>query len=201
MSPYGTWTASTSVMENLSEMKVAILVTDGFEEAELLSPLHALKDAGAKVHIISPDGGKVQAFKHTDKSIQVDSDRKLDEVQAEEYDAVVLPGGAVNADALRIIPRAQQFIKAINDAEKPIAVICHGPWILVSSNLVKGRTLTSWPTLVDDIKNAGGNWQDSEVIVNQNWVSSRKPDDLPAFNREMIKLFKHYGSTRKTVAA
>lgn len=188
-------------MENLAELKVAVLVTDGFEESELMTPVKALKDLGAKVHIISPKGGRIQGFKHHDKSIEVNSDRKLSDIQPGEYDAVVLPGGALNADALRIEPRAQQFVRAINDAGKPIAVICHGAWLLVSADLVRDRKITSWPTLADDIRNAGGKWEDREVLVDGNLVSSRKPDDLPAFCREMAKLFSRIGATRRTVAA
>lgn len=188
-------------MEDISNFKVAVLVTDGFEESELIVPVNVLKKEGVKVHIISPTGGRVQAFKHYDKTIRIESDRMLAEIQPGEYDAVLLPGGVVNADALRIDQHAQAFIRAINDAGKPIAVICHGPWLLVSANLVRGRTLSSWPTLADDIRNAGGIWENREVVVDSNFVSSRKPDDLPAFCREMLKLFARIGTTRRGIAA
>lgn len=188
-------------MENLKELKVAVLVTDGFEESELTVPVKALKDAGAKVHIISPEGGKVQGFRHHDKSIQVTSDRRLDEIQPGEYDAVLLPGGALNADALRTEQRAQWFVRALNDAGKPIAVICHGGWLLVSAGILRDRKITSWPSIADDIRNAGGHWEEREVLVDDNLVSSRKPDDLPVFCREMLRLFSRIGSTRKSVAA
>jgi protease I len=128
-------------------------------------------------------------MKHIDKADEFDVDATVKELKPDDFDAVLLPGGAVNADALRVIPEAKQFIKAIADAGKPIAVICHGPWLLVSAGLVKGRTLTSWPTLQDDIRNAGGKWVDREVCVDGNWVSSRKPDDIPAFNEKMIEAF------------
>ena len=188
-------------MDNLKELKVAVLATDGFEEPELTVPVKALRDAGAKVHIISPEGGEIQGFRHFDRSIKVQSDRKLSDAQPDEYDAVVLPGGALNADVLRIDPDAQRFVKAMEGAEKPIAVICHGGWLLVSAGLVKNRKLTSWPSIADDIRNAGGVWEDQEVIVDKNLVSSRKPDDLPAFCREMLKVFSRVGVTRRNVAA
>lgn len=187
--------------QNLSELKVAVLATDGFEESELTEPVRVLREAGARVHIISPEGGKIQGFKHHDKSIAVRSDRKLDEIQAGEYDAVVLPGGALNADALRSEARAQQFVRAINDAGKPIAVICHGGWLLVSSDLLQDRRITSWPSIADDITNAGGIWEDREVLVDGNLISSRKPDDLPAFCREILRVFSETGSTRRSIAA
>jgi len=188
-------------MENLSEIKVAVLATDGFEESELTEPVKSLRDAGAKVHIISPEGGKIQAFRHHERSIQIDSDRKLQEIQPGEYDAVVLPGGALNADALRTESRAQEFVRALDQAGKPIAVICHGAWLLVSADLVRDKRITSWPSIADDIRNAGGMWEDQEVIVDGNFVSSRKPTDLPAFCREMNRLFAKVGVTRRGVAA
>lgn len=173
---------------DLKGKRVAILVTDGFEQIELTSPREALEKAGAKCLIVSPKDGSVQAFKHHDKADKFDVDLALAKADPNEFDAVLLPGGVINGDALRIEKRAQQFVQEIDRAGKPILVICHGGWILVSAGLVKGRTMTSWPTLEDDIRNAGGNWKDQEVIRDGNWVSSRKPDDLPAFNRESVKL-------------
>jgi len=170
----------------LDGRQVAILVHDLFEQAELEEPLKALKAAGATVHIVSPKGPKVTGMKHADKADTFTVDVPLDRAKPEDYDALVLPGGVVNADALRIVEPAQRFTKAIEAAGKPLAVICHGGWLLVSAGLVKGRTMTSWPTLRDDIRNAGGTWVDREVVKDRNWTSSRKPDDLPAFNREFM---------------
>ncbi|HEY9600106.1 MAG TPA: type 1 glutamine amidotransferase domain-containing protein [Allocoleopsis sp.] len=184
-------------MTELSNLRVAVLATDGFEEAELTEPVRALKEAGATVKILSTKQGQIQAFRHHDKSIMVDVDRLLDEAHPEEYDAVLLPGGALNGDTLRIEPKVQSFLRQIQQEGKPIAAICHAPWELVSANLVKGRTLTSYYTIQDDIRNAGGNWVDREVVVDGNWVTSRQPDDIPAFNREMLKLF----SQKKTLQA
>ena len=175
--------------EDLKNVRVAVLLTDGFEEAEFAKPKEALDKAGAKVTVFSPTGGEVQAFKHHDKSKKYKSDKKLDEAKPDQFDALLLPGGALNADALRVEKKAQEFAQAIDRAGKPVAVICHGPWLLVSAGLTGGRKITSYHTIQDDLRNAGADWQDSEVVVDRNWVSSRKPDDIPAFNREMLKLF------------
>ena len=185
---------------DLSGCKVAILVVDGFEQVEMTQPRQALQQAGAQTTLVSQKSGEVQGFNHTDKADRFKVDATFDECKPEDFDAVLLPGGAVNADAMRIIPQAQQFVQALDQAGKPIAVICHGGWLLVSAGLplgrfirngylVKGRTLTSWPTLQDDVRNAGGQWVDREVVRDGNWVSSRKPQDIPAFNREMLALF------------
>jgi protease I len=168
--------------------RVAILATDGFEEAELTEPKRALQDAGVAVEVIAPHDGTIQGFHHDVKSITVVVDRLISDAQPGDYDALVLPGGTMNADAMRMVPEAQRFIKAIDGAQKPLAVICHAPWELVSANLVRGRTLTSWPSLQDDIRNAGGTWVDREVVVDGNLVTSRKPDDIPAFQREFLAL-------------
>ena len=176
-------------MSALDNFRVAMLATDGAEEAELTEPAKALGQAGAKVDVISTRAGRIQAFKHHDKSITVPVDRTLDDANPDDYDALMLPGGALNADQMRIVPQAQRFIRAMADANKPLAVICHAPWELVSADLVRGRTLTSWATLQDDIRNAGGTWVDREVVADGNLVTSRGPQDLPAFNREMIHLF------------
>lgn len=169
-------------------LKVAVLVTDGFEQAELLEPRKALEAAGATVHIISDRKNSVQGYKHVDKGEVVAVDKSIDEARAEDYSAVLLPGGVVNGDALRMLPQARTFIRAANDAEKPIASICHGGWLLISAGIAKGRTITSWPSLQDDFRNAGGQWVDQEVVRDENFVSSRKPDDIPAFNNELLKL-------------
>lgn len=184
-------------MPDLTNLRVAVLATDGFEEAELTEPVSALKEAGATVEILSDKRGQIQAFRHHDKSIMVDVDRGLEEAQPDEYDAVVLPGGALNADALRIVPTAQSFLQKTQEAGKPIAAICHAPWELISADLVRGRTLTSFSTIQDDIRNAGGNWVDQEVVVDSNWVTSRQPSDIPAFNREMLNLFSRIPSSTR----
>jgi len=180
-------------MKQLENLRVAVFATDGFEEAELTGPVKALKEAGAKVDVISPKPGRIQAFQHHDKSIQVNVDRTLDEASPEEYDALMLPGGALNADTLRAEPKVLEFIRRIDGAKKPIAAICHAPWELISAGVVKGRRLTSYYTIEDDIRNAGGHWVDREVECDSNWVTSRKPDDIPAFNREMLNLFACMG--------
>jgi len=176
-------------MPDLSNMRVAVIATDGFEESELTQPVQALKEAGASVDIVSNHSGQIQAFRHHDKSQKIDVDRTLDEAKPEEYDAIMLPGGALNADILRMEEKVHSFIRNMQEAGKPIAAICHAPWELVSAGLVRGRKLTSYYTIQDDIRNAGGTWLDEEVIVDGNLVTSRKPDDLDAFNREMLGLF------------
>jgi protease I len=174
-------------MTDLKGKRVAIIVTDGFEQIEMTSPRGALDNAGAKTVLVSPKDGKVQGFKHHDKADSFNVDLALAKSDASEFDAVVLPGGVINGDALRIEKRAQQFVQEMDRAGKPIAVICHGGWLLISAGLVQGRRITTWPTLQDDMRNAGADWQDREVISDRNLVSSRKPDDLPAFNREMLR--------------
>jgi protease I len=176
-------------MTDVKNLRVAILATDGFEESELTEPARALQEAGAQVEIISLKSGEIQGFQHHDKGNTVKVDRVLDEVQAADYDALQLPGGGLNADALRVQPKVQAFVQEFQSQGKPIAVICHAPWILVSAGLVQGRTLTSYHTIQDDIRNAGGHWVDQEVVVDDNWVTSRQPEDLEAFNREMLNLF------------
>jgi protease I len=184
--------------KQLSGLKVAAILTDGVEQVELLEPKKALENAGAKVTVISPKAGQLQGFKHHDKADKIPVDLELNKANPADFDAVLLPGGALNADAIRIDKKAQDFVRVMDQAGKPIAVICHGPWLLVSAGLVKGHTMTSWPTVQDDIRNAGGNWQDKEVLRDKNWVSSRKPDDIPAFNKEMISLFsERVGETTK----
>jgi len=173
----------------LANVRVAILATNGFEQSEMTEPRQALKEAGAQTTLIAPKSGKLQAMKHDVKADYFDVDLTLDKANPNEFDAVMLPGGALNADALRADQRAQEFIRRIDEAGKPIAVICHGSWLLVSAGLTKGRTLTSYHTIRDDIRNSGGQWVDREVVRDRNWISSRQPSDLPAFNREMIVLF------------
>lgn len=185
-------------MNELNGKRVAILCTDGFEQVEMTSPREALDKAGAKTVLIAPHDGEVQGFKHHDKAEKFKVDRTLDGCDPAEFDAVMLPGGVINADALRIDKRAQQFVQAIDRAGKPIAVICHGGWLLISAGLVKGHTITTWPTLQDDMRNAGAQWVDRECVRDRNWVSSRKPDDLPVFDREMVELFGESRSSART---
>jgi protease I len=181
----------------LAGMRVAILVTDMFEQVELTGPRQALQQAGATTVIVAPSEGQVQGAQHEKKADSFDVQEDLATAYPDDFDALVLPGGTLNADALRTDNAAQRFVKRMEDKGKPIAVICHGPWLLVSAGLVNGRTLTSWPSLADDIRNAGGEWVDQEVVRDGNWVSSRKPDDIPAFNREMVALFsEHLGESR-----
>src|SRR6202047_1096632 len=175
--------------KKLTHMRVAIMASDGFEQAELEKPRKPLAEAGAKTFVIAPRSGKIQGFEHDEKGDKVSVDMTLDKANPDEFDAVLLPGGVLNADFLRVEKKAQEFIRSIEQAKKPIAVICHAPWLLVSTGLVKGRTMTSYHTIQDDIRNAGGNWKDEEVVRDRNWVSSRQPTDIPAFNREMISLF------------
>jgi protease I len=176
-------------MAQLSNTRVAVIATDGFEEAELTEPVKALKEADASVDVVSLKKEDIQAFRHHDKSITVPVDRTLDEINASEYDGLVLPGGALNADTIRVEPKLQSFLRDFNSAGKPMAVICHAPWELVSAGLAQGRTMTSYYTIQDDIRNAGANWVDREVVVDGNLITSRQPDDIPAFNREMLNLF------------
>lgn len=179
--------------KTLTGKRVAILVTDDFEQAELAEPKKALEQAGASTKIIAPKSGQVQGMNHDIKSDTFPVDLTLDEANPADFDAVLLPGGALNADALRVEPKAQAFVRTTESQGKPLAVICHGPWLLVSSDLLKGRTLTSYHTIQDDIRNAGAKWVDQELVRDRNWVSSRSPKDLPAFNRGMIDLFATSG--------
>ena len=179
-------------MSKLTDFRVAVLATDGFEDSELTEPVKALRDAGARVTIVSLKPGQIQGVRHDlDKTIKVKVDLTIGDAGAEEFDAVHLPGGTVNADSLRMVPEVQAFLRAMQDAGKPLAAICHAPWELVSAGLVDGRTLTSYHTIQDDIRNAGGRWVDREVVEDGNWVTSRQPGDLPAFNQAMLALFSH----------
>jgi protease I len=174
---------------HLNGKKIAILATDGFEQAELEGPRHALDEAGALTMVISPKSGEIQGFNHFDRARMVEVDATLDDVNADEFDALVLPGGALNPDHLRTVPKAVEFVKKIAEQGKPIAAICHGPWTLIEADLVRGRTLTSWPSIKTDLRNAGATWVDQEVAVDGQFVTSRKPDDIPAFCREMLSHF------------
>jgi protease I len=173
----------------LEGLNVAIIATDDFELIELADPKKALEDAGARTTVLAPHSGTIQGFKHDVKADTVKVDMTLNEANPSQFDAVLLPGGALNADALRMDEKARAFVKEADRSGKPIAVICHGPWLLASAGLVKGRRMTSYHTIQDDLRNAGAQWEDSEVVRDRNWLSSRSPKDLPAFDREMISLF------------
>jgi protease I len=175
-------------------MRVAIIATDDFEQSELEDPKRALEEAGASTAIVSPHGGTIQGSRHDKKGDTFKVDKILSELKQDDFDAIVLPGGALSADALRMDVRAQALVKEADRAKKPMAVICHGPWLLASANIVKGGHMTSYHTIQDDLRNAGAQWEDSEVVRDGNWVSSRSPKDLPAFDREMILLFSGYRS-------
>lgn len=175
------------VAEELRNKRVAVLVDNGFEQSELVEPKKALEQAGASVDIVSPQSGKVKGWQHANWGDELPITRRLDEARAEEYDALLLPGGVMNPDKLRANPKAVQFVKSFVESGKPIAAICHGPWTLIEAGGVKGRKMTSWPSLQSDLRNAGATWVDEECVVDNGLVTSRKPDDIPAFNKKMIE--------------
>ena len=181
--------------EKLNGVRVAILVTDGFEQVELEKPRKALDEEGADTKIVSTSGSKVKAWAMTDWGDKFTSDLALGDARADDFDALLLPGGVINPDALRIIPEAVAFVRAFFDAGKPVAAICHGPWTVLEAGAAKGKRMTSWPSLATDLRNAGARWIDEEVVVDGNLVTSRKPDDIPAFNREMVALFARQPAT------
>jgi protease I len=183
-------------MADIKSQRIAVLATDGFEQAELVEPVKALRAAGANVQIVSLKAGEIQGMKHHDKGDKTKVDLELSKAKAADFDALVLPGGVANPDTLRANKEAVAFVKHFATSGKPIAAICHGPWTLIEADAVRGKKLTSWPSLHTDLKNAGANWVDQEVVVDGLLVTSRKPDDLPAFNREFIKLLEQ-GSARK----
>jgi protease I len=184
--------------DTLKGKKVAILVAnEGIEQVELTEPRKALEEAGATVELLAPESGEAQAFNHLDKADSFPVDRAVGDADPSGYDALMLPGGVANPDNLRTHPEAVKFVRAFFDAGKPVAAICHAPWTLVEADVVQNRTLTSWPSLQTDIRNAGGQWVDEQVVVDQGLVTSRKPDDIPAFNAKMIEEFaegKHEGN-------
>jgi protease I len=178
------------VAAQLQGKRVAFLVAnEGVEQVELTEPLEAVRKAGAEADLIAPDGGTILGFNHLDKGDTFTADKGLDEVSADDYDALVLPGGVANPDFLRTDERAVSFVRSFFEQGKPVGAICHGPWTLVEADVVRGRTLTSWPSLQTDIRNAGGNWIDEEVHTDSGLVTSRKPDDLPAFNAKIVEEF------------
>jgi protease I len=174
---------------NLAGLRVAILATDGFEQAELTEPRKALDTAGAQTEIVSPKQGKVRGWKMKEWGDEVRVDQTLDDADPNDYDALLLPGGVINADALRMQPRAVKFVKSFFDSDKPVGVICHASWALIESGNARGHRMTSWPSLKTDLTNAGAQWVDEEVVVDGKLVTSRKPDDIPAFNREITRVF------------
>ncbi len=174
-------------MPTLNGKRVAILVEDGFEQVELTSPKQALEEAGAKTQIISPKSGKVKGWDHTKWGEEFPVDVTIEQANANDYDALLLPGGVMNPDKLRTNQKAVQFVRSFFDQQKPVASICHGPWILAEADVLRGRKVTSYNSIKTDLKNAGANWVDQEVVVDQGLVTSRNPDDLPAFNRKMIE--------------
>src|SRR5579862_4641953 len=175
--------------QKLNGKRVAIIATDMVEQVELTEPRKALDEAGATTELLSIKPGKIQGFNHYDKADQFAVDRLIEEADAGEYDALLIPGGVGNPDTMRMDENAVQFVRNFVDAGKPVAVICHGPWMLVEADVVRGRRVTSWPSIQSDIRNAGGNWVNEEVVVDQGIVTSRKPDDIPAFNKKMIEEF------------
>lgn len=180
-------------MTLLNNCRVAILATNGFEEAELIEPMNALKEAGAEVSVLSLESGEIQGLiKDREKGLRVKVDHEIRDVSPDDFDAVHLPGGTVNADTMRMVPEVQSFLQKMQADNKPISAICHAAWELVSAGLVRGRNLTSYHSIQDDIKNAGGNWDDQSVVRDDNWVTSRKPDDLPEFIPSMLNLFSRY---------
>lgn len=183
----------------LNGKRVAILVADGFEQVEMTEPRKALEEAGAKTELVSPAQEQVQGWNHYDKGDWFRVDVPLKRARPEDYDALLLPGGVVNPDQLRTIPEAIEFVRGFFTQLKPVAAICHGPWSLVEAGVTRGRTLTSWPSLKTDIRNSGGHWVDQEVVADNGLVTSRKPADLPAFNKKMVEEFREgpHSSQRK----
>ncbi|HTW95149.1 MAG TPA: type 1 glutamine amidotransferase domain-containing protein [Tepidisphaeraceae bacterium] len=179
--------------KQLNGKRIAILVENGFEQVEMTRPREALEAAGAQTDVVSPQLDTVQGMQNDEKGDKFAVDVLLNKANPSDYDALVLPGGVANPDKLRINPDAVKFVKSFVDAGKPIAAICHGPWTLIETGVVRGRTMTSWPSLKTDLRNAGANWVDEEVIVDRGVVTSRKPDDIPAFNRKMLEEF-HEGN-------
>lgn len=171
----------------LSGKKIAIVATDGFEQVELTEPRKALDEAGATTVVISPKSGEIKGWKFTDWGDSVKVDKTLDDANPNDYDALVLPGGVINPDRLRIEPKAVNFVKQFVGTGRTVAAICHGPWTLVEADVVRGKKVTSWPSLKTDLRNAGGNWVDQEVVTDGQFIFSRKPDDIPAFSKAIIE--------------
>ena len=189
---------NTTQGNKLNGMRVAILVDTDFEQAEMVEPRKALEAAGAKVTLISTQAGQTQGMNHDQKADKFNVDMTLDQANPDDFDALQLPGGALNADKLRTVPKALEFVRDFDEKNKPMAIICHAPWVLVSANLTNGRNLTSYYTIQDDIRNAGGHWLDEAAVRDRNWVTSRSPKDIPNnFNPAMIELFAEFHSRRQ----
>ncbi|GHO43709.1 type 1 glutamine amidotransferase domain-containing protein [Ktedonospora formicarum] len=176
----------------INGMRVAIIVFDDFEQVEFTEPKKVLEQAGARVTVIAPKGGQVQGMNHDIKADPFPVDMTLDQASPDDFEGLMLPGGAINADKLRMEPRAREFVQKFDQSNRPIAAICHAPWVLISSGITKGRTLTSYYTIQDDLRNSGSNWEDKEMVRDRNLVTSRSPQDLPAFNNAMVSLFSEY---------
>ncbi|HET7306535.1 MAG TPA: type 1 glutamine amidotransferase domain-containing protein [Gammaproteobacteria bacterium] len=187
-------------MKELQGKKVAILVANGFEQSELAEPKKALEEAGATAQIVSPEDKEVKGWQHKEWGDSFPVDVALDAANAADFDALVLPGGQMNPDNLRLQPKAIEFAKRFFQEGKPVAAICHGPWLLIETGAIKGKTMTSWPTLKSDLTNAGANWVDEEVVTDGGLVTSRKPGDIPAFNRKMIEEFAEGHHRQQQVA-
>jgi protease I len=187
--------------KSLNGKRVAIIATDGFEQAELLEPRKALQEAGATAEVVSPKAGKIKGWNHIDWGQEVQVDKTIDSVHASDYDALLLPGGVMNPDKLRRNPKVLQFVKEIFDAGKPIAAICHGPWTLIDAGVVKGRKMTSYESIQTDLKNAGAIWSDEPVVTDRGLITSRKPDDIPQFNKKMLEEFREGIHNRQSQAA
>jgi protease I len=190
----------TTMAGELDGKKVAVLATDGVEQVELTEPIKALKQAGAEVHVVAPKGGTIQGFNHHDKGDRIPVDKALDQVGPAAYGALLLPGGVISPDMLRLVPQAIDFVRHFVEMKKPIAAICHGPWTLIDAGGVQGRRMTSWPSLQMDLRNAGAQWVDEPVVTDQGLVTSRKPDDIPAFSRKMIEEFREGRHTGRQAA-
>jgi protease I len=188
------------MQHNLEGKRIAFLATDGVEQSELEKPWHEIQKAGAKVQLLSVHDGAIQAVRHMDKGDTFEVDRLVADADASDYDGLVLPGGVANPDTLRANDKAVRFVRQFFEQSKPVAAICHGPWTLIEAGVVRGRTITSWPSLKTDVKNAGGQWVDEEVHVDQGLVTSRKPDDLPAFCAKAIEEFAEGAHTRRQQA-
>jgi protease I len=187
--------------DKLSGKKVAILAADGFEEVELTKPRKALEEAGAKTSVVSLKSGKIQGMNHADKGATVAVDVTLEEAKPQEFDALLIPGGLMNPDTLRSTDEALEFVRHFFRQGKPVAAICHAPWVLIDAEVVSGRTITSWPAIKTDVRNAGATWVDQDVVVDNGLVTSRKPDDIPAFNEKMIEEFAEGRHPAATAAA
>src|ERR1051325_182006 len=187
--------------QRLDGKKIAILATDGFEQSELIEPKKALEQAGAQTFVVSPKSGEIKGWNHTDWGEKVAVDLSLENAKPDDFDALVLPGGVMNPDRLRSDQKAVQFVKSFVADQKPIAAICHGPWTLIEANAVRNRRMTSWPSLQTDLRTAGAHWVDQQVVVDGGLLTSRKPDDIPAFNEKMLELFASRRTESEQTAA